>query len=132
MNITILVVDDHKPVVDTLRAILEMRGYVTDGAYSGREAIAKAATSRPKLLLCEVVLPDLNGFEVAVQIKQLCPDCRIIFISGHQEAFAIVRRYAGVFNTLRYRFELLPKPSHPSLLLQKIEEALPSGAGLVI
>ncbi len=127
MRAKILVVDDEKVVADTLRSIFESRGYLTECAYSGQEAIAKAAGSCPDLLLCDVIMADLNGFEVALLKKKMCPDCCILLISGDGATSTLVPRYVDLFKTRGYRFELLSKPSHPSLVLQKVEEALLSG-----
>jgi DNA-binding NarL/FixJ family response regulator len=63
---TFLVVDDHPTFRATARALLEAEGFAVIGeAADGAEALAKAAELRPDVVLLDVQLPDLDGFEVA-------------------------------------------------------------------
>lgn len=65
----ILVVDDNPANVDLLEAYLVRRGYSIVPAYSGQEALARAAESSPDVILLDVMLPDLGGFEVCRILK---------------------------------------------------------------
>ncbi|MDZ7370538.1 MAG: PAS domain S-box protein [candidate division KSB1 bacterium] len=67
--IKIVIVDDDAAIVDITRRVLEQAGYQTFPAYTGREAIEAAHTLRPQLLLLDVNLPDISGFEVCRQLK---------------------------------------------------------------
>jgi CheY-like chemotaxis protein len=63
---TVLIVDDHPSFRATARALLESEGYAVVGeAEDGAAALARAAELRPQLVLLDVQLPDLDGFEVA-------------------------------------------------------------------
>ena len=68
-NACILIVDDHEDNVELLRARLESWGYATDTATSGREALEKVEASPPELILLDVMMPEMDGFEVARRIK---------------------------------------------------------------
>ena len=68
----VLVVDDEKDIVELLKVNLEASGYVVDAAYDGEEAVSKIINSgidRPDLVVLDVLLPKINGFDVARQMK---------------------------------------------------------------
>ena len=65
----ILIVDDHEDNVEVLRARLEARGYRTEAAGDGREALEKVQASPPDLVLLDVMMPEVDGMEVARRIK---------------------------------------------------------------
>jgi len=65
----ILIVDDHEDNIELLRARLEARGYETLSAADGEEAIAAVEKHRPDLLLLDVMMPKVDGMEVARRIK---------------------------------------------------------------
>lgn len=66
----ILVVDDLEDNVLLLTAMLEDEGYQVEPATSGKEALAKIETSAPNLVLLDVMMPDMNGFQVIEEIRK--------------------------------------------------------------
>ena len=66
---TILVVDDNRDNVEILRAFLESRGYVVAEASDGRAALAKMEEVRPALVLLDVMMPGMDGWQVCRAIK---------------------------------------------------------------
>jgi CheY-like chemotaxis protein/two-component sensor histidine kinase len=66
----ILVVDDNRDAADSLAAMLRIMGHETQRAYDGLEAAQAAATFRPEIVLLDIGLPKMNGYEVARQIRQ--------------------------------------------------------------
>ncbi|HEX6058608.1 MAG TPA: diguanylate cyclase [Gemmatimonadaceae bacterium] len=66
---TILIVDDHEDNVEVLRARLEAWGYRTATAMDGETALVQAAKVRPDLLLLDVMMPQIDGYEVARRLK---------------------------------------------------------------
>jgi len=60
----ILVVDDHEDNIEVLRLRLESWGYHTDAVYDGAAALRAVEQSPPDLILLDVMMPDLNGFEI--------------------------------------------------------------------
>jgi diguanylate cyclase (GGDEF)-like protein len=65
----ILIVDDHADNVQVLRARLEARGYLVDSAGDGEEALKKIYASPPDLVLLDVMMPKIDGLEVARRMK---------------------------------------------------------------
>jgi len=65
----ILIVDDHEDNVELLRARLESWGYQTDAAADGAEALHKVDTAPPDLILLDVMMPKIDGIEVARRVK---------------------------------------------------------------
>ena len=70
MNKKVLIVDDEKAIVDILNHNLKREGYETLQAYDGEEAIEKAKTEKPDLILLDVMLPKVDGFSVCKTIRQ--------------------------------------------------------------
>ncbi len=66
----ILVVDDEKDVIETLRMSLESDNYSVVEAYTGYQAIKKAQSEAPDLILLDVMLPDITGYETCNRLKK--------------------------------------------------------------
>jgi DNA-binding NarL/FixJ family response regulator len=79
----ILLIDDFAPWRERVRAGLQSRieWQIVGEASDGPEGVRMAATLRPDLVLLDVGLPQLNGIEVARQIKTLSPQSKILFVS---------------------------------------------------
>jgi CheY-like chemotaxis protein len=122
--IKILIVDDELPIVESLAEILESAGYQVTTATSAGEAISKAKQVSPEILLSDVLMPAMNGFELALRIKDALPNCRLLLFSGQASTAQLAQQAIQSFTRKGYRFELLPKPLHPDALLKKLEESL--------
>jgi CheY-like chemotaxis protein len=70
MTPTILVAEDHLDSRDALRAILEAFGYNVIEAVNGREAVELAVRDRPDLILMDIMMPELDGFEATRQLRR--------------------------------------------------------------
>jgi CheY-like chemotaxis protein len=66
----ILVVDDHRDAADSLTTLLQLMGHDVNTAYDGLEAVQAAETVRPEVVLLDVGLPKMNGYEAARHIRQ--------------------------------------------------------------
>jgi PAS domain S-box-containing protein len=66
----ILVVDDHRDAADSLARLLRLMGHDTHTSYDGQEALQAATAVRPQVVLLDIGLPRLNGYDVARQIRQ--------------------------------------------------------------
>jgi len=67
---TILIVDDDVDLVKVLKKTIETEGLKTETAYGGKEAIEKIKISRPDLIILDVMMPDIDGFEVVNSLKE--------------------------------------------------------------
>lgn len=87
VNKKILVVDDEKNIVDLIHMNLERSGYQVIPAYTGKEAITKTIDLEPDLVLLDLMLPDIDGFEVCRMIKlnEKTKDVPIIMITAKSE-----------------------------------------------
>ncbi len=83
----VLVVDDEKMVADTTSEILDGAGFDAKAAYDGRTALEIAVRFRPDCLLTDVLMPRMNGVELAIAITKLLPAIRIVLFSGQAGIF---------------------------------------------
>lgn len=70
-QITILVVDDEKSIVDFIKMGLEAEGYVVYSAFDGNEAIELAKEINPNIVILDIMLPGMDGYEVCSRLKKL-------------------------------------------------------------
>jgi DNA-binding NarL/FixJ family response regulator len=95
--IRVLVIENHLPFRQYIASTLARTGdlQVICEVADGLEAVYKAEELKPDLILLDIGLPTLNGIEAARQIRQLCPESKIIFVSQEsdtdvvQEAFSL-------------------------------------------
>jgi CheY-like chemotaxis protein len=116
----VLVVDDESIIADTLAEILRRSGYAAMTAYDGEEALESALLTPPEMLITDVVLPGMNGIELAVTMRRIFPDCKILLFSGQ----AITAELLAPAQRAGHNFALLNKPLHPKDLLAKVSECL--------
>jgi CheY-like chemotaxis protein len=113
----VLVVDDEQIIADTLAKILELNGYDAAAVYTGTAAVVTARATQPDLIISDVIMPDLNGIEAAIRIREFLPNCKILLFSG-QAATADLLESARAQG---HEFEILAKPVHPADLLAKLK-----------
>jgi two-component system, chemotaxis family, CheB/CheR fusion protein len=65
----VLVVDDNRDAADSCSTLLELSGHSVQAAYTGQEALAIAAKTRPHVVVTDIGLPDIDGYEVAARIR---------------------------------------------------------------
>ena len=85
MTKTVLIVDDEKAIVDILKFNLEREGYNTLAAYDGREGLRLAKETDPDLILLDVMLPHIDGFEVCRTLRNDGRNVPIIMITAREE-----------------------------------------------
>jgi CheY-like chemotaxis protein len=117
----IFVVDDEKMIAETLALILRKSGYSAQFFVNPFEALQMSLSEPPDLLISDVKIPQLSGIDLAIRMREQCPRCRILLISGQAGTADLLEaaRKQG------HDFQLLSKPIHPSDLLRWIREKNP-------
>jgi len=82
MSQCILVVDDDRDVRELVCRMLEQDGYRVVPANGGFEALQQLASLSPDLIITDVVMPDMDGFEVLLKLRHLAPKALALVISG--------------------------------------------------
>jgi CheY-like chemotaxis protein len=116
----ILVVDDEECIADTLALILRSSGYEAGSVHDGRSALRECERWMPDLVISDVVMPELNGIDLAIAIRERYPACKILLISG----LAASQELAEQAFRKGHSFEILAKPIRPIELLAKIKTVL--------
>lgn len=114
------IVDDENLVASTFELILMSKGFNARSFVDPLDALEAARTTKPHLLLTDVMMPNMNGIELAQHIRQLHPSCSVLLLSGEPAAHRILSKAASQGE----RFEILAKPVHPETMLEKIQELL--------
>jgi DNA-binding NtrC family response regulator len=109
----ILIVDDDPAVTETLSIIFEQHGYYVRCAHSAETAIEIIARWEPDLAILDVMLPCMNGIDLALVLRANRPACHVVLFSGHADAPALMEEAAKKGNA----FEILSKPVHPLFML---------------
>jgi signal transduction histidine kinase len=119
---TVLLVEDEEQVRDVVCEILRADGYRVLAAASPLEAIglANGHTGALDLLLTDVVMPQMNGRELADRLKALRPEMRVLFVSGYTGNVVV---HHGVLDE---SMAFLQKPIVPDMLLRKLRDVLAS------
>jgi CheY-like chemotaxis protein len=117
-RLKVLVVDDEKLIADTVCEILKGAGFDVVAAYDGWTALEVARRFRPDHLLSDVLMPKMNGVDLAITIQQMYPTARIVLFSGQ----------AGISEILLdgqrrgLKFDLIAKPIHPLKLIERLKD----------
>jgi CheY-like chemotaxis protein len=119
----ILVVDDEASIADTLALILSTRGYELRAAYSAEQAIEILAEWSPDLAIMDVMLPRMNGIDLAIVLKDNYPGCRIVLFSGQPDT----GRLLDEASKKGHHFDILAKPVHPTVILDTVSNIFASG-----
>jgi DNA-binding NtrC family response regulator len=84
------------------------------------KALEASRSHSPDLLISDVVMPEINGIELAIQLLQICPECKVLLFSGQANTQTILE--AAQANG--HDFEIISKPIHPTDLLKKVNQRL--------
>ena len=122
----VFIVDADYTIASTLATILQQYGLDARFYTEPREALQASRSEAPQFLVAEVMLPQLSGVELAIQILQYSSDCRVLLVSHSHDAAYILKETARAEG---YDFELLPKPVHPAVLLDMIQNVFEAPAG---
>lgn len=120
----VLVVDDERLLADTTAAILSRAGFNAKIAYDGFSALETMASFHPDYVLTDIVMPSMNGVDLAIAITKMYPATAILLFSGQ----------AGIADILSesraqgFDFPLLAKPVHPTKLVEGLRNLQKPGS----
>ncbi len=100
----ILLVDDEVGFAELLRDLLSMDNYEVEVAHDGQEGLEKLATFKPEVIISDIVMPRVSGFEMFKKVKASPETASIpfLFITGFQDERVLAEaRKIGVFGILR-------------------------------
>jgi DNA-binding NtrC family response regulator len=113
----VFVVDDEDAIASSLAMILRFQGGFHATSFTDPlKALQAAHKEAPDILITDVIMPEMSGIDLAIQLRDICPDCKVLLFSG-QAATADLLEAA---RSSGYTFELLSKPVHPADLLASI------------
>lgn len=126
----VLAVDDLESIVFLIREALTRAGFEVEGAASGAEALRRVESRRPDLILLDVGLPDLSGFDVCTRLKEnrWTAAIPVIFLTGNASTDSVVRGFAvgGVdYVTKPFRSEELVARVRTHVQLHLLRAILP-------
>src|ERR1700738_4719404 len=117
-NRRILIIDDERPILLTLEALLSRHGYQVDAAGTAAHGLRALKNNSPAVILLDLQLPDAEGLETLEQIKRDHPRTQVIILTAHDSlnnAIESIKRGA---------YHFISKPYAPEELLSLVEKAL--------
>lgn len=115
---TVIVVDDESNIANTLAEILSRSGYDAIATYDAESALETALIRPPEILITDIMLPGANGIDLAIRMRRIFPDCKILLFSGQAASTDLL----ATARNDGHHFPLLSKPVHPLDLLARISE----------
>jgi len=123
----ILIVEDEQDMVTGLRFNLEARDYIVITAFDGETGCQKALGEKPDLVILDIMLPKLNGYEVCKLLKKEIPDLPIIMLTAKsQEAEVVTGLELGADDYITKPFSVLELLARINALFRRVA----SGSGL--
>ncbi|MCX6676344.1 MAG: response regulator [Methanothrix sp.] len=113
-----MIIDDDRVMLNSFKLLLEMKGYLTDTAESGSEAIEKVRCKYFNLALIDISLPDMDGTALLSEFRELNPEMKKIIITGYstrENAIESLNLGANAY---------LEKPVTPGKLLEFVTKKL--------
>jgi len=111
----VLIVDDEKIVAESMAEIFRLFGDQSFFATNAAEARILARQTQPQLLITDVVMPKENGIDLAIEILEEIPACKVLLISGQAETSNLLERAERQGR----HFEILAKPVPPHDLVRR-------------
>jgi DNA-binding response OmpR family regulator len=115
--VTVVVVDDERPLVDLLSRYLQREGYVVHGAYDGDEALEVIARVDPDVIVLDLMLPGVDGLEVARRVRERSDPYIVMLTARTDEVDRIVGLRVGAD-------DYVTKPFSPNELVARIQAML--------
>ena len=117
-NRHVLIIDDERPVLMTLEALLKRHGYQVDTAPTAIQGLKLLQSKPPKIVLLDLRLPDADGLEMLDRIKTELPQVQVIILTAHDSL------HNAIESIKRGAYHFISKPYAPEELLSLVEKAL--------
>src|SRR6266513_767108 len=117
-NRHVLIIDDERPVLMTLEALLKRHGYQVDTAPTAIQGLKALKSKPPTLVLLDLRLPDADGLEMLDRIKTELPEMHVIILTAHDSL------HNAIESIKRGAYHFISKPYAPEELLSLVEKAL--------
>lgn len=120
-NRHILCIEDETEMIDLIRIILGRRGFEVEGATGGEEGLKKVRENKPDLILLDLMMPDIDGWEVYQQMKadEKTRDIPVIVVTAKAQN---IDKVLGL--QIAKVDDYISKPFSPEDLLQSVEKVL--------
>ena len=116
---TILIVDDNDTIFGLFKDFFESRGYSAETAQNGLEGVNKYRALKPDVVLMDLQMPVMNGYESSKGIKDFDPNAKILMLTGYSEdPLAEKSLREGYVNTV------IPKPCKLNTLFETVTHTL--------
>jgi len=123
---SVLVVDDNEDLLTTFSLILKRCGFNVDTAGNGAQAVAKFRAHHFDVTLMDIVMPEMNGVEAFLKIKEMCPQTTVILMTAYSEEELIKRAVDEGAHCV------VNKPLRIDQVVALIEEAISSQPILIV
>src|SRR4029434_8959352 len=117
-NHRVLIIDDERPVLMTLEALLKRHGYYVDTGVTASQGLKLLKSNSPSLVLLDLQLPDAHGLEMLDRIKTELPRVQVIILTAHDSL------HNAIESIKRGAYHFISKPYAPEELLSLVEKAL--------
>ena len=125
---TVLIVEDEKNIVDILRFNLERKGYRVLEAYDGEEGLRRARTEKPDLILLDIMLPKMIGFDVCEALRRDGDNVPILLLTAREEEDDKVRGLeTGADDYITKPFSMREVIARVEANIRRTSMAAPSG-----
>ncbi len=117
----ILIIDDDKSILSFLKERLTCEGFNVLTAINGKEGMKLFNDNQVDLVITDIIMPDKDGFETIIELKRICPDIKIIAMSGMGLGMIEPCLKTAKFSGAEYA---LAKPFETSSLLKALYKLL--------
>jgi DNA-binding NtrC family response regulator len=114
MKAKILVVDDVDTIARVYARFLEREGYQVQIAFNGEEALLQYEKFKPDLIISDIRMPNMSGFDLATEIRKRNPDQKIILMTGYADEVEVLEQQKS------HGFPFFTKPADLQTTVSKI------------
>lgn len=119
----IYVVDDEPAISFTICTVLQRAGFWATAFVHPVDLLHHAALEPPDIVLSDVMMPAMNGLDLALRLGMDHPACKVMLFSGQAQTFELLE----AAHAHGFEFEVLAKPVHPLELVRRVRELAADG-----